>query len=178
MKKCRQCSKPATLHITEIRDGEAQAIHFCETCAQDYIGTFEGGDTGAQDSLSEKLEELSSAEELAELDRLVCPNCGITFGEFRSQGRLGCPHDYDVFADELVPLLENIHNETKHCGKFPKRSPEVNVGHYELIRLRNDLRLAVEREEYEAAAGLRDRIQSLESEVQVESERPDREAAP
>ena len=164
MKKCRRCAKPATLHITEIRGGEAQAVHLCEACAQEYLGNDEAAapeDEGI--GLAEKLENLASEEELDELDQIVCPNCGITFGEFRSQGRLGCPQDYVVFESELTPLLENIHGETQHCGKFPKRAPDASRRQYELIKLRNELRNSIEQEDYEAAAGLRDEIQKLES---------------
>ena len=56
-------------------------------------------------------------------DRQVCPVCQTTFLEFRNSGRLGCPYDYEVFRDELMPLLENIHDETRHSGKVPKRCP-------------------------------------------------------
>ena len=54
-------------------------------------------------------------------DKQVCPVCQITFLEFRNSGRLGCPYDYEVFRDELMPLLENIHDETRHSGKVPRR---------------------------------------------------------
>jgi protein arginine kinase activator len=100
---------------------------------------------------------------------LVCPNCGITFREFRSQGRLGCPHDYIAFAKELKPLLENIHNETQHTGKFPKRAPHASQLQYKLIKLRSELRSAIDEEEYETAARIRDEIQSLEKEFESKS---------
>ncbi len=109
------------------------------------------------------------SESLEEFDHLVCPNCGITFREFRSQGRLGCPHDYIAFAKELKPLLENIHGETQHNGKFPKRAPHASQLQYRLIKLRSDLRNAVEEEEYERAARIRDEIQSLEKNFEAES---------
>lgn len=167
MKKCRQCAKPATLHITEIRDGEVHALHLCESCAQDYLNQSDNG--GAPDT-SElgKLADVSE-QELDALDHLVCPNCGISFREFRAQGRLGCPHDYLAFEDELTPLLENIHGATQHCGKYPKRAPDSSQRQYELIKLRNDLRVAIEEENYEEAAQIRDRIQSMETEMSNEA---------
>lgn len=169
MKKCSRCSKPATLHITELRDGGVQALHLCESCAQDYLSNPEPSESGADpDTLSDKLAELTSEQELEELDQVTCPNCGISFREFRSQGRLGCPHDYIAFERELTPLLENIHGELRHAGKFPKRAPDASQRQYRLIKLRNELRMAVEDEEYETAARLRDEIQSLEDELQTE----------
>jgi protein arginine kinase activator len=163
MKKCRRCSKPATLHITEIREGSPQVLHLCESCAQEYLSNPEGAEDEASEGMAAL--KLSESADLEELDNLVCPNCGITFREFRSQGRLGCPHDYVAFADELNSLLENIHGETQHCGKFPQRAPDASKRQYELIKLRTELRSAVEDEKYEVAAQLRDQIQALEVEL-------------
>ena len=160
MKKCRRCSKHATLHITEIREGVVQELHLCENCAHDYLSDPGTADQDSAEGLP--LGELPNPEELEELDKLVCPNCGTTFREFRSQGRLGCPHDYIAFENELMPLLENIHGETQHVGKFPLRAPDASRRQYQLIKLRTELRTAVEGEQYEEAARLRDEIQDLE----------------
>lgn len=161
--KCSRCSKPATLHITEIRHGTVQAVHLCESCAQEYLSSSSLNEVAdPADQLAAQLGQLDEGE-LREYDDLVCPNCGLTFREFRQQGRLGCPHDYVAFEEELMPLLENIHGETQHVGKFPKRAPHESQRQYELIRLRNQLRSAVEDEQYEEAARLRDEIQTLES---------------
>lgn len=158
MKKCRRCSKPATLHITEIHEGTVQKIHLCESCAGEYLQN----PAQESDDVEALLESVEGEEPDEEVDEAVCPNCGITYREFRKQGRLGCPHDYVAFADQLLPLLENIHESTQHCGKFPKRAPDASQKQYELIKLRNDLRIAVEKEDYEAAARLRDEIRQLE----------------
>jgi protein arginine kinase activator len=159
MKKCRRCNKPATLHITEIKEGEIRALHLCEQCAQEYLTNVEAGDLSA----GEAPEEKSGLDvEPSDDDDRACPKCGITFKKFRSQGRLGCAHDYVVFRERLVPLLESIHSETQHVGKAPQRRPDVSRRQSELARLRSSLRTAVEEEDYEAAAGLRDSIRKLE----------------
>lgn len=159
MKKCGRCSKPAVLHITELRHGEAQALHLCESCAKEYLSQ---ASTPAEDPPL-PAESSDESEDLDELDQQVCPNCGITFKEFRAQGRLGCPHDYIAFQDELLPLLENIHGETEHHGKIPKRAPDSSQQQFQLIKLRSELRLAVEEERYEDAARLRDEIRQVEA---------------
>ncbi|MEX0703607.1 MAG: UvrB/UvrC motif-containing protein [Planctomycetales bacterium] len=166
MKKCHRCQKPATLHITEIKSGEVQELHLCESCAQEYLKYADSAEPEDAEGLAAKLAEVSGDQDLEEIDQLVCPNCGITFKEFRSQGRLGCPHDYIAFEDELLPLLENIHGETQHCGKFPKRAPDASRRQYQLIKLRTELRTAIEEEHYETAARLRDDIQKLETKLQ------------
>ena len=71
-------------------------------------------------SMAQQMAVGQTAEELAKLDQQACPVCGITFYEFRSQGRLGCPHDYVCFQTQLEPLILNIHGETEHVGKRPQ----------------------------------------------------------
>ena len=53
-----------------------------------------------------------------------------------------------------MPLLENIHGETRHSGKVPKRAPRNTQQQTTLIQLRNELKRAVAAEDYEAAARL------------------------
>lgn len=91
-----------------------------------------------------------------------CPQCGLKFVEFRNTGRLGCAYDYQEFREELLPLLENIHGETKHCGKTPRRLPQSKQAQNELVQLRNRLKQAISKEDYEEAARLRDHIRQLE----------------
>lgn len=167
--KCHRCPKVATLHITEIVKGAAHELHLCEECAQQYLNR-PPEEAEATESGGALIKPGSEADEqLEELDKLVCPTCQLTFRDFRGQGRLGCAHCYIAFHDELVPLLENIHGETQHCGKFPKRTPDDSRKQYELIKLRNDLRQAVADESYERAAKLRDQIQGLETELAKQS---------
>ena len=98
-----------------------------------------------------------------EESQVRCSNCVISFSEFREQGRLGCPTCYEEFREDLVPLLENIHEEAVHCGKRPVRSPSQSEDQQRLIQLRNQQNEAIEREDYEAAAKLRDEITELEN---------------
>ena len=162
MKKCQRCAKGATLHITELNEGDVKALHLCEGCAQEYLSSVDVGELEEESPFGGG-EESEEPEEFEDAGLGQCPNCGITFKEFRDQGRLGCPQDYLVFEEALTPLLENIHGDTEHIGKCPQRSPEGSDRQYELIKLRNELKLAVEEESYEQAAEIRDRIATLES---------------
>ncbi len=169
--KCQQCDKPATFHITELTDGEYQALHLCEDHARNYLTQSEGGDESQQAQptlagvLAQQFKIGQTAEELARLDQQSCPVCGITFYEFRNQGRLGCPHDYECFENELEPLIMNIHGEVEHKGKRPKRSEVGNRLQTDLIRLRREMKEAVEEEDYEQASELRDQIQGIEEQL-------------
>jgi protein arginine kinase activator len=163
--KCQKCDKPATFHITELEGGKHQELHFCEECARTYL-TQGGSDTAAAatmaGALAHQLALGQTAEELAKLDQKSCPVCGITFYEFRNQGRLGCPHDYIVFEKELEPLITNIHGETQHIGKRPPRLAAGTQRRTELIRMRREMKDAIKNEEYERAGKLRDEIRRIE----------------
>ena len=91
--------------------------------------------------------------------------CGITFYEFRHQGRLGCPHDYVFFEKELEPLLVNIHGDKKHVGKRPKTGQQNTDSQTELIKLKREMQEAADREDYELASRLRDEIRKSEQDV-------------
>jgi len=114
--------------------------------------------------------KLAESKVRSELDRLTCPVCGVTFREFRTKGRLGCPHDYETFHAELVPLLETIHGETEHIGRMPRTVPTHRRRHAELVRLRQELKNAVAAENYEEAARLRDKIHELEEAGQPQTD--------
>ena len=158
MHKCQRCQSPATLHITEILGPtQYEEVHLCEQCATKY--SQEGPAKGAA---VKGVKELTAEGEEGLFSQHACPQCGIKFVDFRNSGRLGCPHDYASFREDLVPLLENIHGEVRHCGKTPSRYPQAKQAEAELGQLRGRLKQAVTREEYEEAARLRDRIKQLE----------------
>jgi protein arginine kinase activator len=106
-----------------------------------------------------------TAEELARLDQQSCPVCGITFYEFRSHGRLGCPYDYTSFEKQLDALILNIHGETTHVGKTPIRCASGGQRRTQLIRLRREMKEAIDAEKYERASELRDEIRRIELEA-------------
>jgi protein arginine kinase activator len=159
--KCQKCTKAATLHITEIvSEDQIEELHLCEECAHKYLyEPQQPKQTGIKQAPSSASSE--ETEEPAVLNR-ECEVCGLKFVDFRNTGRLGCPHDYDEFREELLPLLENIHGETRHCGKSPRRLPQAKQTQSELLQLRKQLLQAVNKEAYEEAARLRDRIRRLE----------------
>jgi protein arginine kinase activator len=160
MKKCQYCSNEATVHLTKIINKQKQELHLCQACADKHTGTPAG-----ELSLSSILQSLIGQHVSAvseELSRLNCPTCGIKYMEFRADGRLGCPDDYEVFRAGLVPILQRIHRATRHAGKVPHRLAPEDRG-AALLKLRQQLRRAVEAEQYELAAQLRDLIRQKEA---------------
>jgi protein arginine kinase activator len=98
-------------------------------------------------------------------EEMTCPNCGISYNEFQAKGRFGCANDYQEFREELYPLIERIHGRTQHVGKIPLNS-EVSTVHRDIMNLQKEMRAAVENEDYEKAAELRDKINSLKQEIE------------
>lgn len=161
MQKCQKCPKQATLHITEVLgEDRFEEVHLCEECAKKYL--YESQDPKKKTAAAESEADLEDAPVGAR-----CPECGISFLEFRNHGRFGCPHDYDAFKTELLPLLESVHGETRHAGKTPRRAPRTKTAQAELSQLRQRLQSLVTEENYEEAARVRDRIKQLEEADQV-----------
>lgn len=167
--KCQKCDRAATFHITDLVDGQASEVHLCEQCAQAFLTPTAEEAAEVMPAmaglLAQHLAVGETADELARLDQRACPVCGITFLQFRKQGRLGCPHDYVFFEKELEPLLLNIHDQTQHIGKSPKRCPRGADQQTQLIRLRREMKEAVADENYERASEIRDQIREIESSV-------------
>jgi protein arginine kinase activator len=157
--KCQRCNKEATVFITEIEGGKKVEKHLCAQCA-----SAEGVTVKTQMPIAQLLEEfvLQSAAN-KELSDLRCDICGLTFAEFRHNGLMGCPNDYEAFSKYLIPLVERAHaGGSFHAGKVPRGVEENQRVAGELLRLRGQLKEAVAHEEYERAVQLRDRIKQLE----------------
>jgi protein arginine kinase activator len=158
--KCQFCSKNATVHLTDLVANKKNVVHLCQKCAEaKQLVTQEDMDLPAmlQSMIGQHLGPQTDA-----LARLTCPACGIKYMEFRAQGRLGCPHDYAVFRAGLGPLLQRIHRAVRHQGKAP-RSGGDPAAFAELVQLRQQLQTAVEAEDYEEAARIRDLLRKREA---------------
>ena len=160
--KCQKCDKSATFHITELTGGKPQELHLCEEHAREYLTEPEPTpSTGLTGALAQQLAVGQTAEELDRLDKQACPVCGITFFEFRNQGRSAAPRITFVSRKELDPLILNIHGELEHVGKRPQHKPGSTDRLTELIRLRRELKEAVVGENYERASEIRDEIRQM-----------------
>jgi len=162
--KCDNCNKTATVHLTEIKGGKKIEKHLCEQCAAQN----EGLPVKSHMPINELLTNFVMAHSgLQKETGTGCESCGITWAEFRQNGLLGCANDYTVFEKDLTPLLQRAHdNATHHLGKVPARRGGTGVPvkrQVDLARLRKELQRAVEAEDYERAAKLRDQIRIAES---------------
>jgi len=180
-KLCQCCNqREAKIHFTELKDGKKTEMHLCDVCAQE-----KNMKMAFPSLLSTLVKGGGAAPAAGESEAVpsVCPRCGLAYTDFKAKGRLGCPTCYDAFAPVLIPLLEKVHNASAHTGKAPPHEPspdlevpppqerrvalpeklEAMEAIDEADRLRRELAKAIEAEEYELAAELRDQIRALES---------------
>ncbi|ALS26141.1 hypothetical protein ABEV74_07255 [Paenibacillus cisolokensis] len=165
---CQECGKrPATLHFTKIVNGEKTEYHICESCAREKGESIPG--VGSGFSIHSLLSGLLDFEPASSgsgigpsLQTLRCDECGLTYAQFSKIGRFGCSECYRKFSERLDPLLKRVHGNTVHVGKIPKRSGSRIQTKREIERLRRELQSRIEREEFEYAAKLRDKIRDLE----------------
>ena len=94
---------------------------------------------------------------------MTCESCGTTHQDFKKGGRLGCEACYHVFRPVLEPLLDGMHAGVKHFGKVPSRSVKKKSDDDSEELLNKELKKAVEEENYEKAAKLRDRLKKLQA---------------
>ena len=157
--KCEECNeREATVHYTEIESNEKREIHLCEECYRHKLTPIQ-----KMQDFTEVLQNLlqGALREQSPSAGPICPSCGISIAEFRGSGRFGCPNDYHVFGESLNALLERIQHGVRHVGKVPSHAGDQLKRENELIRLRRELERAVQREEYEEAAQLRDAVRKL-----------------
>lgn len=160
---CGKCSKNhATVHVTEVVQGVKKESHLCEECARAAGGKFTFSIT---DILANLIEPVKTAGKPSEAGAPRCPECGISYTEFKAKARLGCANDYEVFKSGLLPLLEKVHGAVQHAGKTPQTVESVVKKETELARLKRELESVVKSEDFEKAAQVRDRIRTLETDL-------------
>ena len=163
--QCEVCKdNEATIHLTEIVEGVRAEMHLCEGCAAEQ-GITVNSNVPINELLSNLLSAQPSDEELFGPgdEKLSCPHCGFTLEQFRHKAVLGCAQDYEVFEKALLPLISKAQNgQTIHSGKIPAKAPEAAKNQIKLLNLRQELDVAVRKENYELAAELRDKIKADE----------------
>lgn len=160
--QCDLCgAKKATVHLTEIVDEQMTELHLCEDCAREKSVQMEQ-QFGLADLLA-GLADFGQQVKNVEKVKAQCPNCGMTYEDFRKFGRLGCSECYNAFREQLNVLLKKIHGSNQHLGKAPIKLPQVVKKKIDQLQeLKKSLQQAIEGEDFEKAAQLRDKIREVE----------------
>lgn len=161
--KCDKCDKQAVVHEVVIQKGVKQEVHLCSEHAAESGYVIQSQVTGPINQLLGQF--MVSHAGKAGQPRKTCPSCGLTLGQFRKSGVLGCPDCYEAFEEQLDPIIQRAHaGATHHIGKSPNRAGDAVDRQMELRRLMRELDQAVAAEAYERAAEIRDRLMNLEPE--------------
>lgn len=152
---CTHCSKPCTVFVTLVAGGKADTYGFCPTCPQFPL-------LGAETILPSATLGLNLSVPIP-LGRGRCPSCGFRWEDFERTQRIGCPTCYEAHQAHLAPALARIQPGETHVGRRPHQSLEQKKA--QLTQFKVQLDSAIKAEDYESAAGLRDRITHLESEL-------------
>ncbi len=157
---CQRCGKhPATTYFTQTVNGKTTQLALCPACVAELgYSSLSGMNLGQL--FGSILGEPFSSVAVKEQKR--CPGCGCSFGEIARTGKAGCAECYTTFYDRLLPNLERIHGKVKHEGKLSASAPPRRHEQRELEELKKRLKEAIETQEFEQAAELRDRIAELE----------------
>lgn len=161
--KCDICKKKlATFHFKEEINSKVKEIHLCEKCAKGkgFISTKE-----VYSSLADFISGLTDLDlpfSTKEPIILKCKNCGLSFEEFKKQGKFGCSNCYETFGQRIEPLLKRIHGSTQHLGKFPLEHGEKTKVNNEINMLKDQIVELIKKEDFEQAAQIRDKIKLLE----------------
>jgi protein arginine kinase activator len=158
---CCVCKEiEATVHLTQIVGDKMQKVDLCKQCAEK-----KGVNDPTGFSLADLLLGLGASQEMEQAtgSDLRCPHCGFTQADFKKTGRLGCAGCYEVFGEGLESLLKSMHKGTRHVGKAPAARQKVRVDRQKLESLQAELTQAIQAEDFERAAELRDEIKRFQS---------------
>lgn len=164
---CQNCNKnEATTHIKQIINGEATEKHLCQNCLRNsgYDDFFDSFSFKIPNIFSSFFSDTPFAISSAKTTR--CENCGSSFEDIIKSGIVGCAKCYTTFYDKLLPSIQRIHGRATHTGKVPvihemvEQTP-VKTKEDIINEKSVELQKAIEDQNFEQAAVLRDEIKAL-----------------
>ena len=166
---CEDCGvNPAVFHFVTIRNEERTERNLCPACMAKYKRQLPGFDIQNLAGILNHL--IDGGREREEIDpetaAITCEQCGMTYGEFKKCGMVGCAKCYDAFREPMTALLQRIHGNTQHAGRVPGGAHSGTSIRMNIDRLKQLLQKAVAAEEYEQAARYRDAIRSLTAQLE------------
>ncbi|MDA3847500.1 MAG: UvrB/UvrC motif-containing protein [Vallitaleaceae bacterium] len=157
---CRQ--RPATMVISQQIDGKQVKVYLCETCANENEAYM------IQNNPFEQfMGGVFNQKKPHSKDQIKCNNCGMTIDEFRKNSKIGCSNCYYVFEGYLSPIFKQIHGSTRHTGKRPIKYNAELLKINQINNLKIALQEAIEVENYEQAAILRDEIKAVQKSERI-----------
>lgn len=172
---CQDCRKrEAQVHLTQILNNEKIGLSLCKECAaaRGFHSPLDNIPFPLAEILSGLAKNAGSTSKSEPMESLVCPVCKVTFEEFTRLGRFGCGNCYRAFRPRLEGIMRKIHGASLHRGKNPRveegsAGPSAVVPVREEERLESELKKAIEAEDFERAAELRDKLKSVKESFSI-----------
>jgi len=173
---CQDCQKrEAQVHLTQIVNNQKVTLSLCKDCAaaRGFHSPLDNVPFPLAEILSGLAKTIVSTKQGGPSEDLVCESCGLTFDEFTQQGRFGCGECYSAFRPQLEAIMRKIHGASLHRGRNPEQtttSGRVALPIKEEERLEEELKKAIETEDFERAAELRDKLKIMRETVTVDEQ--------
>lgn len=179
---CEDCrERPATVHYTQVINGQGTELHLCQECANRRgSGQFWANPNFLALNIFSHLAHPKTVQDLSGQQapmekglqsRLQCPSCGLNYQQFLNTSILGCPNCYTAFKQQLESLIKQFQPGLRHQGKVPLRRGGTTRLSRKIQKLRMDLQKAVEQERFEQAAAIRDELRDLEKMAEQEGKK-------
>lgn len=174
---CQDCKKrEAQVHLTQIVNNEKMSLSLCKDCAaaRGFHSPLDNIPFPLAEILSGIAAATPGAKSAKAAEPIICSGCGQSFEEFTKLGRFGCGECYKAFRDRLEPIMRKIHGASLHRGRGPANPPteesaDMPVTVKEEERLEQELKKAIETEDFERAAEIRDKLEDIRTSLEVES---------
>ena len=170
---CDDCGvRPANFLLKAVTDDGVHEKNLCPVCMAKYKRRIPGLDfsnlAGILSGILETRKNTAREESISssEYDGLVCPECGMTYAEFRKDGRMGCAACYQAFRQPLDSLLLKVHGNLQHAGRMPGGLKSDASIKFTIEKLKQELVKAIAAEEYEQAAQIRDKVRMLNAQLE------------
>ncbi len=173
---CQDCKqREAQVHLTQIVNNEKTTLHLCKECAaaRGFHSPLESIPFPLAEILSGLAADVPSVGKKETQDKITCPTCGLSFDEFTRQGRFGCGDCYRTFRHRLEPIMRKIHGASLHRGRSPifpvaESGENLPIPVKEEERLEEELKKAIEKEEFERAAEIRDKLKTIRESLSLD----------
>ncbi len=163
---CEECGQNEACYTISVMMGDkVTQRHLCADCMAKMNMNLAAGNI--KHLLSAIMSAITGAEEgttppaVPPEEDVVCERCNTTLSQFTKSGRLGCPHCYTAFRQQLTPMLQQIHGRVQHAGRKPIEDEAAQHRRALHDTLTRQLAQAIQLEDFETAATLRDQLRRL-----------------
>lgn len=162
---CEKCQKQqGQIYVNRLIEGVLTEVFLCDDCLKENE-ILEDKNQTTNHMLNALLDAVNQSPlQVNWIKTTSCGRCGMTYGLFREIGKMGCSQCYETFGKRVETAVFHWHGHRAHVGKHPKQAVGEMVAKSELVSLQEALKRAVENEQFEEAAQIRDAMLAVQRE--------------